>query len=53
MPDVKHTGKAHFCPACGPVPVWATSSYCGHHTAELWTRYLALRETRAIAPPRA
>jgi hypothetical protein len=45
----KQTG-AHFCPACGPVPAWATSNYCSDHTAQLWTHYLVLRASRRATP---
>jgi hypothetical protein len=47
MPNVKQQTSAHYCPACGPVPPSATSSYCRHHTAQLWTSYLALRAARS------
>jgi hypothetical protein len=53
IPTVKHTAKRNYCPACGPVPDWARSTYCRHHATELWTQYLAVRETRVIAPSRS
>jgi hypothetical protein len=38
----------NICPACGPVPAWATSNYCSQHTAELWRSYLLLRAARRV-----
>jgi hypothetical protein len=49
MTGVEHPpGPINICPACGPVPPWATSNYCRHHAAELWQSYLRMRDARRV-----